>query len=66
MRVSISKKFRISSFFVHSDVNLVTLVLFASLNGAVVVLSYIFKKDLRYAPTVCLLVAKRSGTPLSG
>ena len=43
-RVSISKKSRISSFFVHSDVNLVTLVLFASLNDALVVFSYIFKR----------------------
>ena len=38
------KKSRISSFFVHSDVNLVTLVLFASLNDALVVFSYIFKR----------------------
>ena len=39
-----SKKSRISSFFVHSDVNLVTSVLFASLNDALVVFSYIFKR----------------------
>ena len=43
MRVFISKKSRISSFFVHSDVNLVTLVLFASLKDALAVFSYIFK-----------------------
>ena len=42
-RVFISKKSRISSFFVHSDVNLVTLVLYASLNDALAVFSYIFK-----------------------
>ena len=44
MHVSISKESRISSFFVHSDVNLVTLVLFSSLNDAFVVFSYIFKR----------------------
>ena len=38
-----SKKSRISSFFVHSDVNLVTLVLFASLNDPLAVFNYIFK-----------------------
>ena len=40
----ISKKSRISRFFVHFDVNLVSLVLFASLNDALVVFSYIFKR----------------------
>ena len=44
MPIFISKKSRISSFFVHSDVNLVTLVLFASLNDALVVFSYIFER----------------------
>ena len=43
MRIFVSKKIRISSFFVHSDVNLVTLVLFASKNDALAVFSYIFK-----------------------
>ena len=44
MPIFISKKSRISSFFVHSDVNLVTLVLFVSLNDALVVFSYIFER----------------------
>ena len=43
MRIFVPKKIRISSFFVHSDVNLVTLVLFASKNDALAVFSYIFK-----------------------
>ena len=43
MRVFISKKSRISSCFVHSDVNLVNLVLFASLNDVLAVLNCVFK-----------------------
>ena len=39
----ISKKSRISSVFVHSDVNLVILVSFASFNDVSAAFSYIFK-----------------------
>ena len=42
MRVFISKKSRVLSFFYHSDLNLVTLVSFVSLNDTLVAFSYIF------------------------